>query len=457
MWADEHIKFVMRCLGKQEHRALRGLYKRRGLRAAVEQLCDEGEALHNSGAFPDAVFRQRKGELFRQHPVEARDDPEKLLALLFFQIGLSRRQVGRSKERPHQFSGARASDLAQLPTKKQATTITSLPTDGRCQPAPPKRRVPKTATILFLPSTRRLINEEAIAAELAQAQQARWECRYAEVGQRLAQLRSRLAQDSSATASFWQAKLLDLQVETTFTISREPQFGRGLAEAETAIRRWTALHDPVMLTHAYLRQSVIYRQMFTHSQSRCHQVDRHIHDSLLSLYQAEEETLPALKRLNTLDARNTLFTLYNDLVKSLSHAREFDLAKYYLGQAQAVCAELEELAPRRSLDLLISRSLFIRECFVARRILGPVGQLDALAEALAAGLEEPLECEDVVLRELLRKAYIPVLVSLSRREEAEEIFRECQVRAERHQLHNQRRDLAYLAHALKMRAGLQIK
>lgn len=142
--------------------------------------------------------------------------------------------------------------------------------------------------------------------------------------------------------------------------------------------------------------------------------------------------------------------LYNDLAKSLSHARQFERANHYLREAQALCRDLGELAPRRSLDLLLSRSLFIRERFFERRIYGSVGQLDDLLGTIEAGLTYPLDSPDVVLQEMLRKASIPLLIGMARWEEVVEVFRQCQAQARQLRLHNQQRDLSYLARTLKL-------
>lgn len=305
-------------------------------------------------------------------------------------------------------------------------------------------------TLLCLPRPKSRVDEEILSADFTKAQQARWSCQYDEVRQRLARLRKVIPEANGVVSNYWRAKLLDLKVEVTFTIGKKPKSARALEQTETAIKSWAGLHEPAPLMHAHLRKAVIYRQMFTESQATRRQVDSHIHDSLLTLYQAEEEVLPDLKRSIAIDARATAFSFYSDLAKTLSHARQFDLAKRYLKEAQSICNELEELAPRRALDLLITRAVFVRECFLDKRIFGHASQLDKLAESINNGATHCFEFDDVVLTELLLKSQIPMLVGTGKREEAEEILKHCQVHARHHRLYNQQRDLLYLARSLRL-------
>jgi hypothetical protein len=94
---------------------------------------------------------------------------------------------------------------------------------------------------------------------------------------------------------------------------------------------------------------------------------------------------------------------------------------------------------------------FIRELFFEKGIFGVVHDLEELAESIEQAVALPLESEDLVLRELLLKSYIPVLFSTERKEEAEEVFRQCQSRARQNRLYNQQRDLTYLGRALKLK------
>lgn len=452
MWADQVIDFVIRSLEQENHGALRDFDNRRDTRAIVEELCDQGEFLHNTGVIPDEIVREKKECLFRQHWTQVGVDPTNIIALLFFQLAVEYRRTateasgsavpinsahlpGVDPECPCEEKGVNAIPVRALKQRHFQEDNSSL----------------VTSTLLFFPNATHEFNEEHISAELSKAQQARWQCRYDEVRKILARLHQELSGFSSASARYWKTKQLDLEVELTFTISQRPRSALVLEKSETAIRHWRDLHDPVALTHAFLRESVVYRQRFTESQAKGCQVDRYIHESLGSLYEAHDETLPQLQRLRTLDARSTMFSLYNDLAKASSHARQFDAAMGYFREAHAICHELEERENRRSLDLLITEGTFIREFFFEKGIFGQVQDLQKLAESIERAVALPLGSEDLVLRELLLKSYIPVLVGTNRRDEAEEVFRQCECRARQNRLHNQQRDLTYLGRALKLK------
>lgn len=415
MWSDAQIEFVISCLrNEQQVRLSRG---NRSTKQAVRVLCDTGlDIIDAAVSLSREEFAKRIARLASQHPQEAEKDPLKIQALLAFEMGY------------------KLGEPPNLSRREFFTTNVVL------------------ANSLFGSRDR----EEAIAKKLEVAQNARWMCNFSAVDQFLVELDQAVLNLRGAAKDFWWAKVNDLRVESLFTSGQEQNQNRAECHSVTAIAKWHNLQKPVELVHAYLRNAVLERQQYLK-----HGDPTYLHNNVETLNDAlNDQLVRTLRYDRSLPARNALFSLFSDTAKSYAMVQKFSLAKDLYREAHRICNELDDLTPRRELDLLRTHAIILQESLSVRPYPRDYILLDELITRLSEGIKKAEQVKDIVLHEIMQKDLIPLLIltgKADKRDQAESIYRNSFARAMRYGLHHQMRGLRHISQRYNFYTGLTRK
>jgi len=288
--------------------------------------------------------------------------------------------------------------------------------------------------------------EEAIAAKLWATQEARWRCEFGLVDLYLTQLDQAVVTLRGPAKPFWKAKINDLRVETLFTTSQRVYQDTALTHAVGAIASWQHLHKPVELAHAFLRKAVVERQRFMRSYDV-----KYLALNLAALQTALDDDLVALlRRDRNLDAKNALFSLYCDAAKSYAMVGEFNSAAELYRAAAWVCEELEEIRPRREIDLIRAEAIILEGRLTERPYPRDHLVLDDTIERMTAAIQRvgQMYDQDRVLKEVMIKDLIPLLILTGRsdrKEEAQELLNRSLADANAYGLYHQIRGIQMIA------------
>jgi hypothetical protein len=286
--------------------------------------------------------------------------------------------------------------------------------------------------------------EEAISKKLEVAQNARWMCNFSAVDQFLVELDRAVLNLRGAAKDFWWAKVNDLRVESLFTTGQARNQNRAEGHSVTAIAKWHNLRKPVELLHAYLRNAVLERQQYLKQGDR-----NYLYNNIETLsYALNDELVRTLRYDRSLPARNALFSLFSDTAKSYAMVQNFSLAKGFYRQAHRMCNELDELTPRRELDLLRTHAIILEESLSIRPYPRDYILLDELITRLLEGVTRAEQVKDIVLHEIMRKDLIPLLIltgKADKRDQAESMYHNSYAQAMRYGLHHQMRGLRQIS------------
>jgi len=410
MWSDAQIEFVISCL-TAEQQALSSSGSK-STKQAVRALCDAGLELIDAGvSLSPEELAKRTARLASTHPREEEEDPLKIQALLAFEVGYK---------------------LRKAPSLSRREFFTA------------------NGVVLASSLFGRRDKEEAIAQKLEVAQNARWMCNFSAVDKFLVELDQAVLSLQGATKDFWWAKVNDLRVESLFTTGQEQNQNRAEFHSVTAIAKWHNLRKPVELLHAYLRNAVLERQQYLKQGDRTY-----LHNNVETLNDALNDQLVIRVRYDqSLPARNALFSLFSDTAKSYAMVQNFSLAKTLYRHATRVCNELEELAPRRELDLLRTHAIILEESLSVRPYPRDYILLDELITRLKEGIKRAEQVKDIVLHEIMQKDLIPLLILTGKadnRAQAESIYCNSFAQAIRYGLHHQMRGLLHISQKYNLR------